>query len=136
MLHRDAAAFFRHLHAVMDRLTAAAGTAAGTSHDFHKVVADLASLQGGHELAGVQQAAGHSHGNHSRAGDLKFSVLPAVHAPDVAEGIGVRILSGDQVIGAAQGCIHHAAGGAEDHRRAGARCPGGCRRGSHPEPPG
>ena len=37
---QDAAAFFRQLHAVMDRLTAAAGTAAGTSHDFHKVVAD------------------------------------------------------------------------------------------------
>lgn len=88
MLHRDAAAFFRQLHAVMDRLTAAAGTAAGTSHDFHKVVADLASLQGGHELAGVQQAAGHSHGNHSRAGDLEFSFLPAVHAPDVAKASG------------------------------------------------
>ena len=59
---QDAAALFRQLHAVVDGLTAAAGAAAGTGHDLHEVIAHLAPLQGGHELAGVQQAAGHCHG--------------------------------------------------------------------------
>ena len=117
---QDAAALFRQLHAVVDGLTAAAGAAAGTGHDLHEVIAYLAPLQGGHELAGVQQAAGHRHGHRSGSGDIELGFLPAVHAPDIPEGVGVGISAGDKVVGAAQGRVHDAAGGAEDHRRAGA----------------
>ena len=41
---QDAAALFRQLHAVMDRLTAAVYTTAGTSHDFDKVIMTFSTL--------------------------------------------------------------------------------------------
>ena len=115
----NVAAGLRQLLSVMDRLSAAAGAAAGTGHDLHEIIAGLAFLQRVHQLTGIAQTADHRHAHLPRSGDLKGSFLPAVHTADSTEGIGIRIPAGDQIIGTAQRSVHHAAGSAEDHRRAG-----------------
>ena len=113
-----------HLQAVVDGLAAAARAAAGAGHDLHKVVCHFSGLNGLHELTGVGQAVGHGHPDGACTGNVEGGFLPAVHAADREEGIGVGVLTGDQEIGAAQRRVHDAAGGAEDHRRAGAGAQG------------
>ena len=46
---------------VVDGLTAAAGTSAGTGHDLYKIVGDLSALQGLHQLPGIPQPGDHRH---------------------------------------------------------------------------
>ena len=115
----NVAAGLRQLLSVMDRLSAAAGAAAGTGHDLHEIVAGFPLLQSVHQLTGIAQAADHRHTHLPCSGDLKGGFLPAVHTADSTEGIGIRIPAGDQIVGTAQRSVHYAAGGAEDHRRAG-----------------
>ena len=86
-----AAAALSHLNAVVNRLTAAAGAAAGASHNLYKVIGHIALLQGPHKLAGIAQAADHRNANGTGAGNLEYSLLPAVHTADSVERIGVRI---------------------------------------------
>ena len=44
---------------VVDGLTAAAGTSAGTGHDLYKIVGDLSGPEGVHQSPGTAQAGGH-----------------------------------------------------------------------------
>ena len=108
-----------HLRAVVDGLAAAAGAAAGTGHDLHEIVVDPPLLQIGHQLPGVGEAADHRHGEVAHLRNGEGGLLPTLHATDGAEGIRVGIGAGDQIIGAAEGGVHHTAGGTEDHRRTG-----------------
>ena len=111
----------------VDGLTAAAGTAAGAGHDFYKVVLYLAAPQGTNQLAGIAQAADHSHPE-GVAGNVKFRLFPAVQVPDGAERVGLGIFAGDQIVGRTQGCFHDAAGGAENNACAGTGAQGGIER--------
>ena len=111
----------RMLLAAVDRLPAAAGTAAGTGHDLHEIVVRRALLDRVHQLPGARQPADHRHPHVPRAGDVEHGLLPGLVAPDGLERVGVRVFPRHHVIRAAQRRVHHAARCAEDHRRAGAR---------------
>ena len=104
---------FRQLLAVVDGLSAAAGAAAGTGHHFHKVILHFAPAQSLDQPPGVAQAADYGHPN-GGVGNVEGGLLPAVHTPHILEGIGGRVLAGDQVIGRTEGRFHDAAGGAEN----------------------
>ena len=73
-----------------------------------------------HQLTGVAQSADHCHADVARAGDSEYGLLPAVHTAYGGEGVRLRFLAGNEIVRAPQSRVHHAAGGAEDHRRAGA----------------
>ena len=101
-------------------LPAAAGAPAGTSHHLNEVVIHIALVDGVHQLTGVAQSADHCHADVARAGDGEYGLLPAVHTAYGGEGVRLRFLAGNEIVRAPQSRVHHAAGGAEDHRRAGA----------------
>ena len=117
---QDIAAIGRQLLPVVYGLPAAAGAPAGTSHHLNEVVIHIALVDGVHQLTGVAQSADHCHADVARAGDGEYGLLPAVHTAYGGEGVRLRFLAGNEIVRAPQSRVHHAAGGAEDHRRAGA----------------
>ena len=106
-------AYLAQLLAVVDGLPAASGAAAGTGHDLHKIIGDLAPSEGFDELSGVAQAMGHGHLK-LRLSQHELRFLPAVHAADRAEGVRIGIGPGHQIISAPKGRLHDAARGPED----------------------
>ena len=99
---------------VVDGLTAAAGTSAGTGHDLYKIVGDLSGPEGVHQSPGTAQAGGHRQaegGLPNGEGGLPPGLLP----PDVLKGIGRGIGAGELPIGGAEGGLHHPAGDPKDH---------------------
>ena len=73
----------------------------------------LAALDSLNKLARIAEAAGHGYPHLARAGYLEHGFLPAVHAADGPEGVGIRIFAGDEVVCGAQRRVHNAAGSAE-----------------------
>ena len=73
----------------------------------------LAALDSLNKLACIAEAAGHGNPHLARAGYLEYGFLPAVHAADGPEGVGIRIAAGDEVVCGAQRRVHNAAGSAE-----------------------
>ena len=71
----------------VDGLAAAAGTAAGAGHDFHKVVCGLAAADRLDELPGIAQAAGYGYAD-GRSLNIKGRFFPALQPADVLEGVG------------------------------------------------
>ena len=113
----------RHLLLVVNRLSAAADTAAGTGHDLHKVVVDSALLQLLDQLGGIAEAVHHRH-LQLRAGDFELCFLPAFITPQLPEGIRIRVLPRHEIVGRPQCRLHHAARGTEDIARTGADAEG------------
>ena len=77
-------------------------------------------VNGLHQRPDVRKAADCRHPHLAGAGNGEHSLLPRLAAANFPEGVRIGIFSRDHVVGAAERRIHHAAGGAEDHRRAGA----------------
>ena len=103
----------------MDGLAAAARAAAGTGHDLDKVIRCVAALDSLNELAGFPERAHDRDAHVARAGDVERRLLPPVHAAHGGESVRVRILARNKEVRRAQRRVHHAAGRAEDDRRAG-----------------
>ena len=93
----------------MNRLTAAAGAAAGTCHDLHKVILYAAGLERLQKLSGVPKAAHNCRADLACAGDLKAGFLPALHAAHGGKYVRVGIFAGDQIVCTAKRRVHHAA---------------------------
>ena len=106
------------LAAVVDRLAASSGAAAGTCHDLHEIILHGAAADGADQLPRVAKTAGHR-GVDDGASDVEVGLLPPVQAAHTAEGVGVGVLSGHDLVAGAERRLHHAAGGAEDDG-----CPG------------
>ena len=73
----------------------------------------LAALDSLNKPACIAEAAGHGYPHLARAGYFEYGFLPAVHAADGFEGVGIRIFAGDEVVCGAQRRVHNAAGSAE-----------------------
>ena len=106
-----------HLPIVVNRLAAAAGAAARAGHHLHEIVIRLAGIHRLHQGTGITQSADHSYPHLSGAWNGKGRLFPRLVAADLGKGVGIRVLAGNQIVGAAQSSIHNAAGGTEDHCR-------------------
>ena len=84
---------------------------------------DLARLQLLHQGPGIAQSADHG-AAHGDARHLVGSLPQAGAGAHLGKGIGGRVLPGEEIGGRAQGGLHHAAGGPEDHARTGGHAHG------------
>ena len=113
------AAILGKLGTVVDGLAAAARAAAGTGHDLDKVIRCVAALDSLNELAGFPERAHDRDAHVARAGDVERRLLPPVHAAHGGKSVRIRVLARNKEVRRAQRRVHHAAGRAEDDRRAG-----------------
>ncbi len=77
---QDISARLGALLAVVNRLTAAAGAAAGTCHDLHKVILYAAGLERLQKLSGVSETAHNRRADRACTGNVETRFLPALHA--------------------------------------------------------
>ena len=99
---QDISARLGALLAVVNRLTAAAGAAAGTCHNFHKIILNAAGLERLQKLSGVSETTDHRRADRACTGNVETRFLPALHAAHGGKCIRVRIFAGDQIVCAAK----------------------------------
>ena len=100
-------------------LSAAVYTAAGASHNLNEMVICLAGFDFIEQLSGVAQAGGHRY-LYLHAGHIVGGLLDALGSPDLGEVKLWKLLAGQGLHSGTEGCLHHAAGSAEDNAGAGA----------------
>ena len=102
----------------LNRLAAAVHAAAGAAHDLDKMPGSGAVLDAGHDIVCAGDTADSRHLDlHAR--NIVSRFLDAVGTADSMEFHFLVVLPGQHIVGGTQGRFHHAAGRAEDDRRAG-----------------
>ena len=124
-LPENIAAALSQLCAVVDRLAAAAGAAAGTGHDLDEVILPFAAAPcASISLRVLPRPLTTATRTVPVPGILNMASFQGWLPRTAVKASAGGILAGQQVVSAAQGRVHNAAGGAEDHRRAGAGAQG------------